>query len=317
MKWIGRVVLAALSLLVLARAASAQQGYQPPAAVPPGYVKVDNPQDYLPGYPEGGIPVAMGADGRYYAQAGGYQQSGYQTGYQGGYVQGGYAGGYGQPVVVTEPCCGGAPRPYPQPYPVPQPVPQPCGGPPPACGGYSGGYGYPGVPAGGVVVVEETCCSGGGYPAPAPAPYPAGYGYGQPVMQIVETGPCCAQGGYQGGGYSGGYSAGGYYGTGYHPAPGPCCVPPGPPPACDTRRPPNAPYACGEVVLRDSFFYGGGGVGPEYIPGGGGGGGAYAYAGAGATAYASASAGVRVSIGGRGGGRPHKPPHGGKGCGCH
>lgn len=302
MNWIGRVVLAVLSLCVLARAASAQP-YPQAAAVPPGYVKVDNPQDYLPGYPEGGIPVAMGADGRYYAQ--------------GGYEQGGYQGGHGQPGAVTGPCCGG-----PQPYPVPQPVPQPCGGPPPVCGGYGGGYGYPGVPAGGVVVVEETCCSrGGGYPAPAPAPapYPAGYGYGQPVYQYVETGPCCAQGG---GGYSGGYSAGGYYGTGYHPAPSPCCVPPSPPPACDPRRPPNAPSACGEVVLRDSFFWGGGGVGPEYIPGGGGGGGGgYAYAGAGSVAIASASAGVRVSIGGRGGGRPgkpHRPPHGGgKGCGCH
>ncbi len=291
MKWIGRVALAVLSLFVLARAAAAQTGYPQPYAVPPGYVKVDNPQEYLPGYPEGGIPVTMGSDGRYYAQQG-YGQAGYvQEGYaQGGYTQGGYA------AVAPSSCCGGAPQPQPQPW----PVPAPCGGPPPACGGY-------GYPAGGVVVVEETCCGRG-----APAPHP-GYGWGQPIARYIETVPCCAQGGY---------SAGGYSGTGYHPAPAPCCVPPPPPSGCDPRRPPNVPYGCGEVVLKDSFFWGGGGVGPEYIPGGGGGGGAYAYAGAGAVAYASASSSVRVSVGGRGGYRPHKPPHhGGKkkgGCGgCH
>lgn len=80
--------------------------------------------------------------------------------------------------------------------------------------------------------------------------------------------------------------------------------------------------SCGEIRLGDSFFWGGGGVGPEYIDGGGGGGGggAYAEAGAGATAYASAraSVGVSIRIGGRGG---HKGGHGGKGgcgkCGGH
>jgi hypothetical protein len=80
--------------------------------------------------------------------------------------------------------------------------------------------------------------------------------------------------------------------------------------------------SCGEIRLGDSFFWGGGGVGPEYIDGGGGGGGggAYAEAGAGASAYASAraSVGVSIRIGGRGG---HKGGHGGKGgcgkCGGH
>lgn len=290
MKWIGRVSLAVLSLFVLARAASAQQGYPQQAyAAPQGYVKVDNPQDYLPGYPEGGIPVTMGADGRYYAQEGGYAQQGYaQQGYAqgGGYTQGGY--------VQTSGCCAGGGYPVPQPQPVPLPPV------------YGGGY-----PAGGIVVVEETCCRGGGLPASAPGGYGGGYGYGQPIAQYVERVPCCAQ--------SSGYSAGGYYGTGYHPAPSPCCVPPSPPPpqTCDWRRPhhPQDPYSCppgwGEVRLNDSFFWGGGGVGPEYIPGGGGGGGGgYAYAGAGAVAYASASSSVRVNIGGGGGYRPpHKPPH--------
>lgn len=75
---------------------------------------------------------------------------------------------------------------------------------------------------------------------------------------------------------------------------------------------------CGELRLADSFFWGGGGVGPEYIDaGGGGGGGGYAEAGAGASAYASAraSVGVNIRIGGRGG---HKGGHGGKkgGGGC-
>ena len=78
--------------------------------------------------------------------------------------------------------------------------------------------------------------------------------------------------------------------------------------------------SCGEIRLSDSFFWGGGGVGPEYIDGGGGGGGVYAEAGAGASAYASAraSVGVSIRIGGGGGhkGGP-KGGHGGKGgCGC-
>jgi hypothetical protein len=78
--------------------------------------------------------------------------------------------------------------------------------------------------------------------------------------------------------------------------------------------------SCGEIRLSDSFFWGGGGVGPEYIDGGGGGGGGgYAEAGAGASAFASAraSVGVSIRIGGKrghGGGKPH----GGCGkCGGH
>ncbi len=74
---------------------------------------------------------------------------------------------------------------------------------------------------------------------------------------------------------------------------------------------------CGEVRLNDSFFWGGGGVGPEYIDGGGGGGGGgggYAEASAGAGAYASAraSVGVSIRIGGRGG---HKGGGHKGGCG--
>jgi hypothetical protein len=76
---------------------------------------------------------------------------------------------------------------------------------------------------------------------------------------------------------------------------------------------------CGEIRLSDSFFWGGGGVGPEYIDaGGGGGGGGFAYAGSEASAYASARASVGVSIrigGKRGhGGKPGHPPKGGGGC---
>ncbi len=101
------------------------------------------------------------------------------------------------------------------------------------------------------------------------------------------------------------------------------------PETCDWTRPadPRDPYACppgwGVVTLNDSFFHGGGGVGPEYIAGGGGGGGGYAVAGAGAGAYAyaGASASARVSIGGRGGWKGHGgKPRGGRGggkCGCH
>lgn len=78
---------------------------------------------------------------------------------------------------------------------------------------------------------------------------------------------------------------------------------------------------CGEVRLSDGFFWGGGGVGPEYIDAGGGGGGVV-YAGAGASASASASAhasvGVSIRIGGgkrgHGGGKPGHPPKGGGGC---
>lgn len=82
--------------------------------------------------------------------------------------------------------------------------------------------------------------------------------------------------------------------------------------------------SCGEIRLGDSFFWGGGGVGPEYIDaGGGGGGGGYVVAGEGASAYASAraSVGVSIRIGGRGGHKGgSKGGHGGKGggggCGC-
>jgi hypothetical protein len=239
MNWVGRIALAVLSLFVLARAAVAQPVY----AAPSGYVKVSNPQDYLPGYPEGGIPIPMD----------------------------GYAGGYAS-----------QPGDYPQ--------------------GYASGYPV-GYPAGAVVVVEETCCRGR---APAPTPYPPDYGYGQPIMQIVETGPCCARPGGDAPGYG-----------------RPCCAPP---PACDPHRPsdPRDPYACppgwGLVTLKDSFFAGGGGVGPEYIAGGGGGGGGYVIAGAGARAfaYAGASASVRVGYGGgKRGHHPGKPRGGGGGkCGC-
>lgn len=115
----------------------------------------------------------------------------------------------------------------------------------------------------------------------------------------------------RGGGYEEGY---GYsYGDGdrdYDRAETYRVVDAGPPP-CDWRRPsdPRDPHACppgyGVVTLPGGFFYGGGGVGPEYIARGGGGG--YVYAGAGARSYAfaSASARARVSIGGRRGG-----------CGC-
>jgi hypothetical protein len=77
--------------------------------------------------------------------------------------------------------------------------------------------------------------------------------------------------------------------------------------------------SCGEIRLSDSFFWGGGGVGPEFIDGGGGGGGGgYAEAGAGASAFASAraSVGVSIRIGGK---RGHGgKPHGGCGkCGGH
>lgn len=168
---------------------------------------------------------------------------------------------------------------------------------------------------------SQTTGYSGGYAAPAPAAQ--GYGSSQ--------------------GYSSGYVQGGGYGgpppcctRGYTPAPPPppppvyssgCCAP-RPPCHPHPPQPPHPPQGCpppswGEVTLNDSFFWGGGGVGPEYIGGGGGGGGGYAYAGASSYAYASASASARVSV--RGGGsykppyKPHKPRGGKKkGCGgCH
>ena len=79
----------------------------------------------------------------------------------------------------------------------------------------------------------------------------------------------------------------------------------------------RAVESCGEIRLSDSFFWGGGGVGPEYVDAGGGGGG-IAYAGSEASAFASARASVGVSIrigGKRGhGGKPGHPPKGGGGC---
>lgn len=176
----------------------------------------------------------------------------------------------------------------------------------------------------------------------APAPVAQGYGYSQPTgyaggYAVPAPGP--QRYGYSQGS-AGGYVQGGGYGGpppcctgGYTPAPAPppppsygCCAPRPPCPP----RPPHPPHGCpppswGEVTLNDSFFWGGGGVGPEYIAsGGGGGGGGYAYAGASSYAYASASASARVSVGGGGYKPPHKPhkphkPHrpggGKKGCG--
>jgi hypothetical protein len=172
--------------------------------------------------------------------------------------------------------------------------------------GYAGGYVAPAPAAQGYSYAQDysggyggrsPCCTGGYTPPPPPPPPPPpSYGCCTPAPPPVYSSGCCA--------------------------PRPPCQP----------HPPHPPHGCpppnwGEVTLNDSFFWGGGGVGPEYIAGGGGGGG-YAYAGAGASsyAYASASASARVTVGGRGGYRPpYKPPHrphkpGGKkkGCGgCH
>lgn len=116
-------------------------------------------------------------------------------------------------------------------------------------------------------------------------------------------------------------------GRAYRPPAEACCAPPPAPPpcgACCGQGYPVAPPVCsGEVHLGDSFFWGGGGVGPEVVYSGGGGGGGYVYAGAaaGASSWASASASARVTVG-RGGGhrpppRPRHPPRKGGGCGCH
>lgn len=96
-----------------------------------------------------------------------------------------------------------------------------------------------------------------------------------------------------------------YETAGGHPAPSGCSAP-----APVRRCPPGG----GEIHLPDSFFIGGGGVGPEMVWIGGGGGywiaGGTAYAGGFASAYARAGSSVRVS----GGGGPPRPRGG---CGCH
>jgi hypothetical protein len=150
--------------------------------------------------------------------------------------------------------------------------------------------------------------------------YEAGYEAGRSEARSWTADRSGVRGEASSSSYEAGYQA--EYGDAYAYASADRRGPPPPVRECDWRRAPNPndPYACppgwGEVTLKDSFFWGGGGVGPEYIPSGGGGGGGYAGAGAGAYAYAGASASVRVSIGGRGGGKPHKPRGGGK-CGCH
>jgi len=75
------------------------------------------------------------------------------------------------------------------------------------------------------------------------------------------------------------------------------------------------------LTLPDSFFYGSGGVGPDYIGGGEGGGVVVVIGGGSAHASARASSSVSVRIGGRGGhggGGGHAGPGkpGGGGCGC-
>ena len=153
--------------------------------------------------------------------------------------------------------------------------------------GYGASQGYVGVPQG--YGIRPPCCARG-YdhppappppPPPPPAPPPTAYGCCAPAPPPAYSTGCCA--------------------------PRPPCAPPQP-------HPPHPPHGCppsgwGEVTLNDSFFWGGGGVGPEYIAGGGGGGG-YVVVGASSFSYSSASASARVSIGGRGGySPPHRPPH--------
>jgi hypothetical protein len=229
MTWFARLTLGVLSLLVLARAASAQtpqyQIYfvQDDGTVTPAEV-------YQPG---GGAAPPQG-----YAQG---------APYQGGYVA--------QPAFAP---------------------------------GYGASQGYVGVPQG--YGIRPPCCARG-YdhppapppppPPPPPAPPPTAYGCCAPAPPPAYSTGCCA--------------------------PRPPCAPPQP-------HPPHPPHGCppsgwGEVTLNDSFFWGGGGVGPEYIAGGGGGGG-YVVVGASSYSYSSASASARVSIGGRGGySPPHRPPH--------
>ena len=115
--------------------------------------------------------------------------------------------------------------------------------------GYGASQGYVGVPQG--YAIRPPCCARGydhppAPPPPPPAPPPTAYGCCAPPPPPAYSAGCCA--------------------------PRPPCAPPQP-------HPPHPPHGCppsgwGEVTLNDSFFWGGGGVGPEYIPGGGGGGGA-------------------------------------------
>lgn len=133
------------------------------------------------------------------------------------------------------------------------------------------------------------------------------------------------------GAYHDGYASGGGYGVssedGYGQAPyghlpangGPC------PPGGGERvlKCVFVPHVQ-EIHLSDSFFAGGGGVGPDYIAGGGGGGGfvmvgGMASAGARASSYASASASASAYVSISGGGRRHGGKgvnKGGKGGGC-
>jgi len=151
--------------------------------------------------------------------------------------------------------------------------------------------------------------------------YEEGYASGSHETRVYTEDRYGAREDRSGSGYESGYayaydSRDGYEQVRHEPGPRPC----------DANRPyhPQDTYACqsgyGVVTLPGSFFYGGGGVGPEYIARGGGGGGGFAYAGAsagaGAYAFASASASARVSYGGKRGGGHHPGKKGGGRCGC-
>lgn len=295
MRWIATLSTAVLTLLVLARAAAAQD-YAPPPQAPyvssyggapapapgpgccAGYSVPSGPsRPYTPAYAAGQVQPSYGLSAPCCASA--------PPAYGGG---GGYGQPQGQPRIYVEDMYGqwheATGEEYARVYAYAQQQPQQPGSP----------YQYVNVPG--------PCC---GNQPPAPPPY-------------TPPPPSCGGGCYP-----------------PAPPPPPCgggCYPPAPPSGCGGCCAPSypspgyppAPSGCGEVRLNDSFFYGSGGVGPEVIHSGGGGGYAFAGAGASASSWASASAGARVSIGGGRGYRPppHRPPpgSGGKGkggCGCH
>lgn len=279
-RWIVRVSMAVVSLLVLARAAAAYEPPSPPSPPEAAYA------------PVGG-----------YVAVGEYGSKGYAYGEASAapVYQAGPAGPQGY-VPAPGPCCGTGgypPAPPPQAYypPAPGPCCQPVGYASPAC--CEPGHWPPPIY----------------HPAPG-APSCGACGAPPPQVYYPPTGgPAAGCGGC--GGYPvpvPPQACGG--GCGGYPPP-PCAAPRDPryPPPCQPW-PGYGEVRLGDGF----FWGAGGVGPEIIYGGGGGGGYAYAGAGASASSWASASASARVSLGGKGGWGGHRPPprrppsHG---CGCH
>lgn len=185
MKWIGRLSTAVLTLLVLARAAAAQDYPPPQAPYAPAYGYASSAGPQPPAY-GGGYGQPQGRPRIYVEDMYGqwHEASGeeYDRVYAYAQQQPPQPGSSYQYVNVPGPCCGPPPPYQPPPYQPPPYMPPP----PPSCGGGCYPPSLPPSCGGGCYTPPPSCggCCAPSYPPPGypPAPpscppsYPPGYG---------------------------------------------------------------------------------------------------------------------------------------------